>query len=133
MSKNQKENSKEDETTPNQGEQHEGNNDKDKGTNNRRRRQAKDRGEVVRLSRQVVAHIKRKSKDKESVDATLRRLLGLPDKDGKAPALAEYFVLTQPVLSAFLKEEQARGAAVMIAARAKKKKAEAPVRVREVV
>lgn len=93
----------------------------------------RDKGEVIRVSRNVLNYIRRKQKNRESVDATLRRLFGLANRKGETPALRTYFVLTQPVLSVFSSAADARGASVMNAVKGKKKKAEAPTKVREVV
>lgn len=86
-------------------------------------------GKVERISADVLAHLEGKRRPKESFDAFLRRLLGLPNRKGVRPQLLEAWVL--PSLC-FPSEAKAKGHAVMQAAwQGKSSRPEKPVRVRE--
>lgn len=87
---------------------------------------------LVRLSAVVLRHLKEKAQKRESADLTLRRLLGLPDKKGKAQTLELYYVIPNggdPKISRDLAE--ARGEAILLAAGKGLKRAERIITVQE--
>ena len=90
-------------------------------------------GRAIKLSHEVINTLKRKQKKNESFDSIIRRILGLPSRDGKDQSLKTFYVITKPEGAAFNKLEEARGEAMIRAAMKKKRKAEKPIKVKEYV
>ncbi len=96
-------------------------------------------GKPVKLSTELTAFLnkrklRRGEKNVESYDAVIRRMLGLPTKEGEAQELRTYFVLPQesenePLI--FLKKSEARGAAILRSVRRGNRKPEVVITVRE--
>jgi|SRR5690606_32047804 len=101
-----------------------------KGTAGRTRARAS-KGKTIRLSDEVIA-VLRKHQGRRSFDVILRDLLGLPQrvKAEHKPLLTGYVVPETGEF--FLTEGEARGAAVVAAAKAGRNKVSKPIRVREV-
>lgn len=89
---------------------------------------AKKPGEVIRIDELTARYIKEKRRRGETKTAVIRRLLGLPSRKGIIERPPVY-VLPSDV---FLTIEDARGAAIVRAVRAKQA-AEEPKIVREVI
>lgn len=90
-------------------------------------------GKAVRISLGVQNYLKKHQRGKESYDSVLRRMFGMPTTKGKAQELLRYFIVpngTDPVIRKSVAE--ARGAAILLAARKGIKKAEAVIEVREI-
>lgn len=100
-----------------------------------KRKWPKKPGKVIRVSPLVWKTLQGSRRRKESVDSAMRRLLGLPGRKSPTQELREFFALPAAQI---IRErvEDARGIAVILAARMKKagKPAaiEEPIRVREV-
>jgi len=86
-----------------------------------KKKQKPKKGRVVRLNPDLITIISEEQKDEETVSDTVRRLLGLTGEIN--------YVLPSDIHRSV---EDARGAAVLRAVRAKQKKAERPVPVRPV-
>ena len=97
---------------------------------NRRKRASK--GSPIRVSDEVRAHLEKKRQGRTSFDSLLRRMLGLPKRSGEKQPLVEGW-LEITTAKFFLDEADANGAAVVAAAKAKTKKINKPIRMREVV
>lgn len=99
---------------------------------NRRRRASK--GHLIRISDHVwnTLQKKRTNNTYESWDSLLRRMLGLPNRKGELQPLIEGWL---EVISGqfYLKENEARGAAVWESAKRKTKQVPKPIKLREVV
>ena len=97
---------------------------------NRKKRVSK--GRILRVSDAVWAHLEPKRKDGESFDSLMRRIFGLPDRDGfENPLLKGWIEVTTGQF--FITREDAYGAAVVAAAKAKSRRVNKPVRVREAI
>jgi hypothetical protein len=84
-------------------------------------------GKVVRLDPTIVKHLEAKRRPKETISGVLRRLIGLPTKDG-ALELRIYYALPSDL---FETVAEARGRAIVSAVReGKKRLMEKPVPVR---
>jgi len=69
--------------------------------------------QVVRLSESVLAYLGKRQRDEEPLDATLRRLFGLPTKKGDPqPLTTVYVVMDESNPQAFFNKGEARGAAI---------------------
>lgn len=98
----------------------------------RHKKLQKDDGKPIRISNEVLRILSPKLKTRESYDSLLRRLLGLPKKNGTPQELEVFWVL--PVaLQVFRKPDEAKGAAVLNAVKSGKKKAERAVKVMECI
>lgn len=86
-----------------------------------KKKQKPKKGRVVRLNPDLITIISEEQKDEETVSDTVRRLLGLTGEIN--------YVLPSDIHRSV---EDARGAAVLRAVRAKQKKAERPIPVRPV-
>ena len=95
---------------------------------NRRKRASK--GRVIRVSDEVWNLLQKKRQGRLSWDTLLRRMLGLPKRNGEPQPLVEGW-LEITTGRFFLDEAEARGEAVMAAARAGTKKVNQPIRMRE--
>lgn len=89
-------------------------------------------GKVIRVSQKVHDVLSQKLHEKDSWDSLLRRLHGIPGKKLHAPALREYFILPS-TMQVFQTLGKARGAAVVNSVKKGMRKAELPLRVREVI
>lgn len=92
-------------------------------------------GKVVRLSKQTWELIeKRRKHKKETVDAIVRKLAGLPLR-GQEQGTKTFFILPESgiVLTKCKSLAEARGAATLIAVKKNREEPERPVIVREVV
>lgn len=90
-------------------------------------------GKVVRLSKEVEVHIRKRQHAGESFDATLRRMFGIRGRKGQKNDLRVYYILpngTAPKVSTNLAE--ARGEAIILATKKGLKKAEAVLTVQEI-
>ena len=89
------------------------------------------KGKTIRLSDEVLA-VLRKHQGRRSFDVILRDLLGLPQrvKDEHKPLLTG--CLVPETGEFFLTEGEARGAAVVAAAKSGRSKVSKPIRMREV-
>ncbi len=95
-----------------------------------RRRRKASKGRVLRVSDDVFAYLNRK-RAKRSFDCLFRTLLGLPDREGiPQPLLEGWLEITSGRF--FFNAAEARGEAVMAAARAKSKSVNKPLKMREV-
>lgn len=91
----------------------------------------RDKGEPTRLSNEVRIALKKRARNKESFDSILRRMLGLPDRNGR-PQILQVFWLLPSRLIAKRTQAEAKGEAVLLAAREGKKKImESPIKVIE--
>lgn len=91
-------------------------------------------GKVVRLSRLILAYVESRKRGRESLDGTLRRVFGLPDRKGSEQPLRTYFILDnggRPLVR--YSEEEARGEAVIQAVKRGDRTYEKPIKVREEV
>jgi len=97
-------------------------------------RQAREKyGKAVRISKDVKTYLEKRQRGTESYDATLRRLFGLPDRKGNAQPLRTLWIVpngTAPI--ARLTQAEARGDAIVLAAKRGIKKAEQVIQVQEV-
>lgn len=101
----------------------------------KQREKEKQRGRVIKLSKEVANFLSRKrlDKKKESFDSVLRRHFGLPSRKGEPQALRTYFILdTEEQPLAFREAPEARGFAIIHALRKKRKKADRVIEVREI-
>lgn len=89
-------------------------------------------GKVIRVSQKVYDTLKRHLREKDSWDSMLRRLHGIPDRRRKEPRAREFWMLPG-ALQVFETESKARGAAVVNGVKRGLRKAEAPIRVREIL
>lgn len=91
-------------------------------------------GKVVRVSAEVYARLAPRLSNtrKKSMDSVLRRLLGLKERVKDAPPAARVFWLLPQEGKSFRNKAEARGEAIMSAVGRGEKRAEAPVKVREV-
>ena len=92
-----------------------------------------DKGKVVRISPSVRTFLNNKRLKKESYDACLRRLHGLPSRKGRPQPLPIFYVLEnegQPAV--FLDEAEAKGFAIRLAVRRQRKKTERVIPVQEI-
>lgn len=89
------------------------------------------KGAVIRISHEVADHLGARKGPKRNWDAFLRRMLGLPSRNGTAQPLLEVWILPRSGLH-FPTKAQARGGAVMESARTGNE-IERPVCVREVI
>lgn len=101
---------------------------------NRKRRKAS-KGQLIRVS-DAVAHTLSKTYARDnnrnlSWDVVLRRLLGLPDRKGMPQGLVEGY-LEVNTGKFYFDAAEARGAAVVAAAKAKTKRLKQPIFMREV-
>lgn len=93
------------------------------------------KGKVVRISKEVEQHLRRKRKKKESFDSVLRRMFGLNDLKGIPQPLHTYWVLAnegQPMIFMLGEKDVARGMAMRLAVRRGVRKTEPVLRVQEV-
>lgn len=102
---------------------------KEKVLKNRRRRASK--GSPIRVSDLVRATLEKKRQGRASFDALLRKMLGLPKRNGEKQPLVEGW-LEITTAKFYLDEAEANGAAVVAAAKNKTKKFNKPIRMREV-
>ncbi len=90
--------------------------------------QKKKPGRVARLDPQIATYIEKKKRPKESVSATLRRLLAIPPRRGSAE-----FRLVYALPSAVHETlEEARGAAIIDKVKRKLKQPERPLALKEI-
>lgn len=91
------------------------------------------KGRVIRISDQVFTFLEKKRAARGiSFDNLLRKIFGIPKRDGSPnPILVGWLEITTGRF--FLDEGEARGAACIAAARAKSKRPNAPVKMREAV
>ena len=95
------------------------------------RKEARDKGRPVRISNEVLGALDKKKRFKESYDAILRIILGLPTRKGKPQPLRSFWVLPTSLIAKLSKAE-AKGEAVLQSVRnGKKKVMEAPIKVIE--
>lgn len=89
-------------------------------------------GKAVKLSQAVVTYLRKKGEETESYDSILRREFGLPSRKGEDQSLCVYYLVPggKPELSESLAE--ARGAAILLAARKGLKKAVSIITLREI-
>ncbi len=98
---------------------------------------AKKDGRVIKLSREVFAHLAALKGEREGFDGCLRRHLGLPSRTGHEQPLRTYFIIDTPDdLIVHRKLSEARGEAILLAVRrgqrlSDKKRKDAVVTVRE--
>lgn len=86
-------------------------------------------GKVLRIDALTWKYITELKRPKESFSGLIRRLIGLPSRKGITEVSAK-FVLPSDLHRSI---EEARGAAVLRAVRAKRKETEEPIAVRSVV
>lgn len=96
----------------------------------RKRKVNLDTGKPVRLSNAVLNLLNRHLRETESYDSLLRRILGLSDRRG-TPQPREVFWVLPTALKVRRSAAEARGDAVLEAAKNGKRKAEAPLKVIE--
>ncbi len=98
-----------------------------------KKKQGKKPGHVVRLSKATWELVEKKRKVRETIDATIRRIAGLPAK-GSATGARTFYVLPDSgiVLTKCRSLAEAKGAATILAVR-KRAEPEHPIAVREVV
>jgi hypothetical protein len=95
-------------------------------------------GTVVRISRELVAHLGELKQPGEGYDALLRRQFGLPSRNGHEQKLRNYFVIdTADDLIVKRTIAEARGEAIILAVKRgqrliDKKRKESVLKVREV-
>lgn len=99
-----------------------------------RKRKKASKGRVIRVSDAVYNHLnkQRLNRTKQSWDCYLRKLLGLPDREGNETPLLEGWI-DKHTGKFFLDEAEARGASVLAMTKKKSKKFLAPIHVKEVV
>lgn len=96
---------------------------------NRRRKASK--GKLIRVSDEIYALLNR-NRSRASWDCLLRRIFGLPNRKGEPqPLLIGWLEVNTGQF--YLEEAEARGASVMVSAKAKTKKFRQPIKMREVV
>lgn len=94
-------------------------------------------GRVVKLSRDLYAHLTELKQKGEGYDGLLRRQFGLPSKKGHEQPLREYYVIDTPDdLIIKRKLPEARGEAILLAVKrgqrlSDKKRRESVIKVRE--
>lgn len=95
-------------------------------------RRKKKEGKVIKISHFLANYLRKRGSRGESFDSILRRHFGLPDRKGKPNKLAYYYVVPgeKPIIRTDLAE--ARGEAIVQAARKGLKKAVAVLTLREV-
>lgn len=98
----------------------------------RKKKPDRDKGRPVRLSNEVISVLTRKKRREESCDSILRRILGLPARNGSTQHLESFWVLPS-TLTVKSTLAEARGEAILQAVRRGHKKAEKPIRVIEYV
>lgn len=86
-------------------------------------------GKIVRIDPALERLVEAKRRGRESVSATLRRLVGLPSRKGGIDVKVFYVLPSHAHASI----EEARGAAVLEKIRQKKTKAESPIELREII
>lgn len=94
---------------------------------NRRKKASK--GKLIRISDDVFNLLQKKRQGK-SWDSLMRRMLGLPDRAGITQPLVVGW-LDQDTGQLYLDEAEARGAAVVAAAKRGTKKIKQPIKMRE--
>jgi len=87
---------------------------------------------AVKISKAVYAFITKHGGRDRSVDATLRNLLGLPDRKGRKPKLKTYWILKKPSVRIFTELKVAKGEALRIAIRKGWELEEKPKKVKEI-
>lgn len=96
-------------------------------------KQRKKYGKAVRISLDVKNYLEKRQRGSESYDSILRRLFGLPTRKGEAQPLRILYVVPNgeaPITKSTLAE--ARGQAILLAAKRGAKKADAVLTFQEV-
>lgn len=95
----------------------------------KKRKQRPKRGHVIRLSPKAWSLVEKKKRSRETIAAVVERLLGLT-AEGASSALSFYILPESGVVLKARSLAEAKGAAVLLAAKRKRTEVERPVEVR---
>lgn len=95
-------------------------------------KKAKKGGKPIKLSYELIEFLDRKRKD-QSYDQILRKIFGLPTREGEKQPVKVFYALTNPKLAVFDNLADARGEAMIRAAMNGKRKTEKPIKMKEYV
>lgn len=91
----------------------------------------RDKGKPIRLSNKVLETLDKKKKGRESYDAILRRVLGLPTRKGLEQSLRTFWLLPSKLIVRSSRAEAKGEAVLQSVQQGKKKVMEAPIKVVE--